>query len=160
MHHQPSYDKAIGGSFEDEVPTHHQQQQQQQQLRMRKQESYMMAVGEMSPVAEIPAPDFHIGSLPVSPRINNYTSGTFYEQELQHQQQLYYQQQQQQYQQQQQPLRMRKQESYLMAVGEMSPVAEIPPPVSSTATSSAFKMTKLTSSPKIRKQDSYLRAIR
>ena len=101
----------------------------------------MMAVGEMSPVAE----DFHVGSFPVSPRINNYTSGSFYEQDLQQQQQSGHQQ------------RMRKQESYLMAVGEMSPVAEIPPPTSASA---PFRMTKLTSSPKIRKQDSYLKAIR
>jgi hypothetical protein len=68
--------------------------------RMRKQESYMMAVGEMSPVAEVPTAEFHVGSLPVSPRMNSY-SGSMYEQELQ-QQQLAWQQQQQ-------PQRMRKQ---------------------------------------------------
>jgi len=51
MHKQDSYDNAIGGSFEDE---HAQPQYQSPSGRMRKQESYMMAVGEMSPVAEIP----------------------------------------------------------------------------------------------------------
>ena len=100
----------------------------------------MMAVGEMSPVAEIPSTTFHIGTLPSSPRLNSYS----YENEPpQVPQQVP----------QQGSSRMRKQESYLMAVGEMSPVAEIPP----TAT---FRITKLSSSPKIRKQDSYLKAIR
>ncbi len=33
----------------------------------------MMAVGEMSPVAEIPSTTFHIGTLPSSPRLNSYS---------------------------------------------------------------------------------------
>ena len=96
----------------------------------------MMAVGEMSPVAEIPSTTFHIGTLPSSPRLNSYS----YENEPPQVPQ-------------QGSGRMRKQESYLMAVGEMSPVAKIPP-------AATFRITKLSSSPKIRKQDSYLKAIR
>lgn len=139
MHKQASYDNAIGGSFEDEQPTI---PYQPQGGRMRKQESYMMAVGEMSPVAEVPSTTFHIGNLPSSPRLSKLASGSLYEQELQQQQPPY----------QQSSGRMRKQESYLMAVGEMSPVAEVPP--------SNFRINKLSASPKIRKQDSYLKAIR
>jgi hypothetical protein len=101
----------------------------------------MMAVGEMSPVAEVPSTTFHIGTLPSSPRLNSYS----YENDPP--------QVQPQGVAQQGSVRMRKQESYLMAVGEMSPVAEIPP-------ATTFRITKLSSSPKIRKQDSYLKAIR